>query len=168
MIDYIKTSIIGQFEAALSMLNECIQNCPPDRWENRIANMEFGHVVYHTLCYVDLYLSPGNDSFQLREFHNELDENWFKPKADHPITQTLAADYLQICLHKMRETIAAETEESLQEPAGFYWLSQLTRGELHIYNLRHVQHHAGQLSAHLRRINVDIKWISTGWPSKSS
>ncbi|QDV48680.1 DinB family protein [Gimesia fumaroli] len=163
MLEYIKTSITGQFEAALSMLNECIQSCPPDRWENRIANMEFGHVAYHTLCYVDLYLSPDNDSFQLREFHNEFNENWFKPKTNHPITQALVSDYLQACLQKMRETIAAENEASLKQSAGFYWLSQLTRGELHIYNLRHVQHHAGQLSAYLRRINVDTRWNSTGW-----
>jgi hypothetical protein len=40
---------------------------------------------------------------------------------------------------------------------------------LHIYNIRHVQHHSGQLSAYLRRIGAGINdpkalpWIGTGW-----
>lgn len=33
------------------------------------------------------------------------------------------------------------------------------RGELHLYNLRHVQHHTGQLSAYLRRIGQVPRWV---------
>lgn len=164
MIEYTKQILAAQFEASLGMLNDCIQNCPPEHWHNKIANMEFGYVPYHTLCFVDLYLSPNLDAFELREFHNEQDENRFKPKADHPITQMLVSDYLQTCLKKMRETIASETESSLNLPAGFDWLTELTRGELHIYNIRHIQHHTGALSADLRRLNINLKWGHTGWP----
>ena len=165
MIEYVKQILSAQFEASLGMLDDCIQNCPPIHWQNKIANMEFGYVPYHTLCFVDLYLSPSLDSFVLREFHNEQDENRFKPKADHPITQTLVSDYLQICLQKMRETIAQETETSLNLPAEFDWLAEMTRGELHIYSIRHIQHHTGALSAYLRRLKINLKWGHTGWPS---
>jgi uncharacterized damage-inducible protein DinB len=52
---------------------------------------------------------------------------------------------------------------------GWLRLVDLSRGELHIYNIRHVQHHAGQMSAYLRRVDgalADPKalpWVGTGW-----
>ncbi|MCA9005954.1 MAG: hypothetical protein KDA70_11850 [Planctomycetaceae bacterium] len=165
MMEYYRQIVTAQFEAALGMLNECVLHCPADHWHEKIANMEFGYVPYHTLCYVDLYLSPNLAAFELRPFHNEHDENRFKPKADHPITQTLVTDYLQICLKKMRETIAVETEETLKRKADFDWLEDFSRGELHLYSIRHIQHHTGALSASLRRLKINLKWGHTGWPA---
>ena len=166
MIEYVRHILCAQFEASLGMLDDCIQNCPPAHWQQKIANMEFGYVAYHALCYVDLYLSPSLAEFQLREFHNEHDENRFKPKDNYPITPELVSDYLQTCLQKMRETIAAETEASLNLRADFDWLEPFTRGELHLYSIRHIQHHTGALSAYLRRLDFNLKWGHTGWPSR--
>lgn len=166
MIEYVRQILCAQFEASLGMLDDCIQHCPPAHWHQKIANMEFGYVPYHTLCYVDLYLSLSLAEFQLREFHNEHDENRFRPKADCPITQELVSDYLQVCLQKMRETIAAETEASLNLRADFDWLEPFTRGELHLYSIRHIQHHTGALSAYLRRLDINLKWGHTGWPTR--
>jgi hypothetical protein len=47
------------------------------------------------------------------------------------------------------ETLASETRESLERESGFRWLP-FSRSELHVYNIRHVQHHTGQLSAYVR------------------
>jgi hypothetical protein len=58
MLDYVQKILTGQFEASLGMLNDCIQNYPPRHWDGRIAKYPFWHVAYHTLCFVDLYLSP--------------------------------------------------------------------------------------------------------------
>jgi uncharacterized damage-inducible protein DinB len=54
-----------------------------------------------------------------------------------------------------------ETAATLRGPAGFEWLS-FTRSELPLYNLRHVQHHTGQLSAFLRRAKVKTHWQKAG------
>lgn len=41
----------------------------------------------------------------------------------------------------------------------------------HIYNLRHIQHHTGALSAYLRRVDprlqdrAALRWVRMGWPS---
>src|ERR687884_626066 len=59
MIEYVRTILTGQFEAALCMLNQCVRACPPEHWEGKIANNTFRQVAYHTLFYVELYLSPG-------------------------------------------------------------------------------------------------------------
>ena len=63
MTEYLKQIVIAQFEAALAMLNQCIAACPEEHWEDRIANGTFRWVTYHTLFFVDLYLSPNEDSF---------------------------------------------------------------------------------------------------------
>ena len=72
--------------------------------------------------------------------------------------------YLTICRQKALETLAAERPESLQWESGFSWLL-FSRGELHLYNVRHVQHHTGRLSAYVRRIVEDGErwWVKTGW-----
>src|SRR5687768_11805124 len=133
------------------MLKQCIERCPAELWESNVAALTFRQVAYHTLFFVDLYLSRDEAAFELRELHRVGgDESQPAPCAGLDQDATLA--YLAICRDKLRETLEGETEQSLQAPAGFSWLP-FSRGELHLYNLRHVQHHAGQLSAHLRRLD---------------
>jgi uncharacterized damage-inducible protein DinB len=80
--------------------------------------------------------------------------------------ETLA--YAEFCRQVLVEALARETMESLHGPSGFSWIPT-SRGELYLYNLRHVQHHAGQMSAYLRRLDAGLKqpkalpWIKTGW-----
>ena len=66
MLDYVKKILTGQFEAALCMMDHCLRACPQEHWEGKIANGTFRWVAYHTLFWVDLYLSPGDeDAFVL-------------------------------------------------------------------------------------------------------
>jgi hypothetical protein len=59
MLDYMKSVLTAQFEAALCMLDYCVRECPAEHWEGKIANRTFRWVAYHTLFWVDVYLSPG-------------------------------------------------------------------------------------------------------------
>jgi uncharacterized damage-inducible protein DinB len=155
MLDLYKQSVLSQFEAALWMLRDCIEKCPHEHWSgptSRIAKYEFWHVVHHTLSCADGYLSRDEHEFVPRpEFHpagvsdieNEYPSRMFK-KAE-------MLDYLMVCLRKLREAIPMETEQSLRGPSGFSWV-KVSRAELHLYNIRHVMHHTGMLSAFLRRV----------------
>ncbi len=168
MIEYVKKILFGQFEAALCMLDQCIRACPPEHWEGKIANGTFRWAAYHTLFWVDLYLTlGGEDEFVLRDLHHRGgDERGDTLCPGLSKDETLA--YLSICRQKLLEILPAETAESVQGPSGFSF-HKFTRGELHIYNLRHVQHHTGQLSAYLRRIDsalaapAALPWVTTGW-----
>jgi hypothetical protein len=168
MVDYLKKILSGQFEAALCMMDQCIRACPPEHWEGKIANGTFRWAAYHTLFWADMYFSPGDeDAFVLRDFHHRGgDERESTANPGLSREETLA--YIQICRQKMLETLAAETAEWLRGPSGFS-SRVISRGELHIYNLRHVQHHTGQLSAYLRRVDASLSdpevlpWIDTGW-----
>jgi uncharacterized damage-inducible protein DinB len=164
MIAYVKTILANQFLASLCMLNECIKKCPQENWEGKIANDTFRQVAYHTLFYVDLYLSPGAEAFQLRDCHHRGGDERSSTAACSGLAKDETLSYLAMCRQKALETLASETLESLQRKSGFSWLP-FSRGELYLYNLRHVQHHTGQLSAYLRRIveDGDRWWVKTGW-----
>lgn len=167
MIEYVRTILTGQFEAALCMLDQCLRACPVEQWEGKVANGTFRWVAYHTLFWVDVYLSPGDEQdFVLRDFHHRGGDER-EDRVCPGLEKDEALAYLSICRQKMLETLAAETAESIQGPSGFSY-RRITRGELHIYNLRHVQHHTGQLSAYLRRVDPSIghgalPWVGSGW-----
>lgn len=164
MLDYFKTILAGQFEAALCMLGECIGKCPPEHWEGAIANNTFRQVAYHTLFFVDLYLSRDEGAFELCDLPQRGGDERSPTAVSAGLSKDETLDYLAFCREKAKQAFAAETVESLQGESGFSWLP-FSRGELHLSNLRHVQHHTGQLSAYLRKIVDDGErwWIKTGW-----
>jgi hypothetical protein len=74
--------------------------------------------------------------------------------------------YVEHCREKASTAIAAETADSLAAPCGFPRKS-FSRAELHVYSIRHIQHHAAQLSLRLRLDHqIDIPWVRTGWDDR--
>jgi hypothetical protein len=72
-------------------------------------------------------------------------------------------EYLQYARRKAQETISRESAEVLAGPSGFYW-RKCSRAELHVYNIRHIQHHAAQLGLRLRLdANIDLPWVGHVW-----
>ena len=165
MIDYIRQSLLGQFESALAMHHECISLCPAVQWDQPIANYPFWVVAYHTLCYADLFMTPGGEkAFSPRPIHPK---GWYEYEAEFPsrrFEQAELVEYAIVCRDKARTVLPSETEASLSGPSGFA-RQPFSRLELHLYNLRHIMHHTGQLSAFLRKANVDTRWVKTGWPA---
>jgi hypothetical protein len=167
MIDYVRQVLTSQYEASLAMLNQCIGACPPEHWEDKIAQSTFRWVAYHTLFFTDLYLSPNEHAFQLRDLHHRGGDER-EPIACPGLSKDDTLAYVPICREKMRATVAAETAESLAGPSGFSWY-KINRGEMHLVNIRHIQHHTGQLSAFLRRVDErfqgekTLRWIGSGW-----
>ncbi|HEV8291181.1 MAG TPA: DinB family protein [Tepidisphaeraceae bacterium] len=165
MHDYFSAILSSQFEAALCMMHHCIKACSEKDWEGKIANATFRQVAYHTLFFVDLYLSASAESFELRDLHR-LGGDERGPTVSRGLSKSQTLEYLSICRQKAKETLASETAETLQGPGGF---RKFSRAELHIYSIRHIQHHTGQLSAYLRRLDptlTDSKilpWVGSGW-----
>ena len=131
---------------------------------NKIANATFRQVAYHTLFYSDLYLSPSLEALEPTEIQHRGGLHPAGVATCVGLTKDDTLAYLAACRRKAVQTLAAETPQSLQVGAGFPWLS-LSRGELHWYNIRHIQHHTGQLSAYLRRATGSREdwWVDSGW-----
>ena len=159
-----KSYIWQQFGAAIDMIENAIAACPEEVWGNKIGYSEFWYITFHTLFYLDLYLSESDKSFKPPEPFtlDELDERGLLP--DRVYTKQEILQYLSHGRDKCRLTITHMTEEQANKRSGFSWLD-LSTAEVLLYNMRHVQHHAAQLNLLLsQKLGSAPKWVKkTGY-----
>ncbi len=148
-----------QCGAAIDMLENALRACPEVLWGDRSQRPEFWYVVFHTLFYLDLYLSDSDVGFAPPAPFtlDELDERGLIPERVY--TKEELQKYLEHGRQKCRTTIATMTEERANRRCGFDWLD-ISVTEVLLYNMRHVQHHAGQLNLILRqKIDSAPRWV---------
>ncbi|MCG3138619.1 MAG: hypothetical protein HJJLKODD_02485 [Phycisphaerae bacterium] len=168
MVEIVKRMIRSQMEAALRMVEACVEQCPEERWNEPVCNLAYCQAVFHVLFFTDCYLGANTAALREQPFHQEHPEFFrdyeeLQDKAQEQLYDRPAIHhYLQHCYRKLAELIAAETETTLAAPCGFEWL-KFSRAELYLYNLRHIQHHAAQLSLRLRLDSGEgVKWVRAG------
>jgi uncharacterized damage-inducible protein DinB len=110
----------------------------------------FWYLAYHTLFFLDLQLSSLAEKFSPPPpfDQRELDPEGLLP--ERPYTKQELGTYLQHCREKCRSTLVNLTEDQARQ-ACLYGSLRLTFGELMLYCMRHVQHHASQLNLLLRQ-----------------
>ncbi len=154
-----KISLAQQFVAAIDMLENAIVACPDALWGDRAQQPEFWYTTFHALFYLDLYLSGTEKGFSPPPPFtlDEMDERGLLPDRVYSKAELLA--YLKRGREKCRRTMSALTDEMLEQRCGFSWLD-ISQVEIHLYNMRHVQHHAGQLNTLLRQHAVPVpRWV---------
>ena len=170
-LDTLKELLAHQYEASLSTLNLAVVRCPDTMWNAPVARRKFCQAAFHAVFFADVYLQPSDDVDALKRqpFHVEHTREFrdYEEMEDRPqvllYEKPFVLSYLQNVRRKAQETIARESAEVLSGPSGFHW-RKCSRAELHVYNIRHIQHHAAQLSLRLRLdANVDIPWVSHAW-----
>lgn len=169
MTELFQRLLASQFEASLCTLAHCVEFCPDSMWNARVARFPFCQVAFHTLFFTDYYLGLNADALKLQSYHianPALFGDYEQLEYREPVElydKPQIRSYLEFCRSKAVETLAAETEETFSAPAQFV-RRNFSRAELHVYNMRHVQHHAAQLILRLRLdADVDIPWIGAGW-----
>ena len=169
MIDTFKELLNSQFEASFCMLRQCLDGCPPAQWNAPVGQLQFCQVAFHALFYSDVYLGRDLAALRQQPFHQQhagvfADYEELKKRPQQAVYETdFIGDYLQHCRAKALQAVASETVASLQQRPGFDWLP-FSRAEVHVYNIRHLQHHVAQLSLRLRLdADVEIPWVGTGW-----
>jgi DinB superfamily len=154
-----KEIIWQQFGAAIDTLENAILACPEELWSDRSEQPEFWYVAYHALFWLDLYLSDAAEGFVPPPPFtlSELDPTGLLPERVY--TKIELQTYLGHCRRKCRKTIGALTDEKAHQRFVFGSL-ELYFGELILYNMRHVQHHAGQLNLILRqKLDSAPRWV---------
>ena len=155
----------SQYHAALETLRRTIEKCPAELWTSDACKNAFWRVVFHTLYFTDVYLCENEAAYRpWSGFGGEVrtfDPLSLKNYTGAPPTQAELLGYLA---HLSEVTPQRVDAVPLDAPSGFSWNS-LIRFELHIYNIRHIQHHAAQLSARLReKAGIEIDWVGK-WPN---
>lgn len=158
MNNEVKTMIWGQFGAAVDALENAIKACPKEHWGDETPAMHFWYIAYHTIFWLDYYLSDSTDDFQPPEPYtmSEMDPSGKMPPRVYTPDELLS--YLDHGRKKARRAIFGLTDASFNKVMKFR-KADLSFPELILYTMRHIQHHSAQLNLLLRqRIDSAPGW----------
>jgi hypothetical protein len=158
MDNAVKEILWNQFGASIDMLISTITNCPNDYFE---TNTRFYYITFHTTLFLDYYLTIPPTEFKpllvctskpIEELPKEAIGDMIPDKI---YTKQEVIDYLKKSREKCKNLIYSITEKT--ENRRFYEGDGSNDMdypiiEILIYNLRHTQHHTGQLNLLLRQI----------------
>jgi uncharacterized damage-inducible protein DinB len=159
------TALWQQFGATIDMLENALLACPSTLWNGRLWRdhsdpeyATFWSITYHTLFWLDLYLTGSREE----EFAppapftwTEADPAWVPP--ERPYTKEELHAYFATTRQKCQTTITELSDEKAHQQVDYPW----TEGklvsflELLMYNMRHVQEHAAQLNLFLGQNAID-------------
>lgn len=151
----IRESLWKQFGASIDMLENAINLCTDELWDDK----KFWYSSYHCLFWLDYYLTLEPNSFTPPSPFtlSEFDPSGALP--DRVYSKSELLSYLQHNRNKCHNLIASMTDEV----ANSRWINEykdFSVFEITLYNMRHVQHHAAQLNLLLRQgINNAPNWV---------
>lgn len=159
-----------QFAAAIDMFGEVVRDCPDELWEQQLWGDQpdqwvatgfstFWYLCYHTLFWLDLYLTGAEEGFAPPEPFDlvEMEPNETLPRT---YTRDELLGYLAYCRERCREIITGMTAEQANRLCRFPW-GELPFAELQLYNLRHMQEHGAQLRMFLgQQARQPTRWVT--------
>jgi len=155
----LKITLWHQFGASIDMLENALTFCPDELWD---TPAKFWYIGYHTLFFLDFYLSDEtpmeNDflppaPFTLSEFGTGMPERVYD--------KTELLTYLRFGREKLRGLLTRLTAEEILTKRFVSEYKDYSILEILIYNMRHVQHHTAQLNLLLRQEVKDAPdWVS--------
>jgi len=162
-----KDIIKSQYKASLAMLRDAIEKCTEPLWADERYKPPFWRIAYHGLFFTDLYLSENVEEFSPWAKHIDeyeslgpmIHKGGKLPKEGPPYAKDELQEYYDLIIEKLD---AAVDSLELDQTSGFPWLP-FGKLELQFYNIRHIHHHAGQLSLILRtELGQELGWIAMG------
>ena len=167
MENTLKTALAQQFGATIDMLENVLLACPEALWQVRLwddpqlpRSAEFWYLAYHTLFFLDLYLTGTTEGFMPPAPFtlDELDPAGIIP--ERPFSKEALQAYLAHCRKKCKLTIEGLTDEKATQPCSFPW-GEVSFMALLLDNMRHVQEHIAQLNMVLgQQISWSPRWVT--------
>lgn len=145
-----------QFGASIDMLRNAINMCPAENWN---TESNFWYIAYHTLFWLDYYLTLNPEEFEppVPFTLSEFESNGEMPERCY--TKQELIGYLEFGRRKCHDLIYSLSDSK----ASSHYINPTKNYsvyEIILYNLRHVQHHAAQLNLLLRQeIDNAPKWV---------
>lgn len=156
----LKGALKNQYHAGLTMLLATIEACPRGLWADPGFVNPFWQVAYHAIFYTDFYLRPSETDFVPWEKHRPGHHRFGSNPADATgLVPYAVEDVVEYCL-RCRGVVddAIEVMDLMAGESGFPWYP-ISKLEHQLVNLRHLQHHTGQLTDRLRQsADVGIEW----------
>ena len=165
-----KEVLRSQFGASMDMLGFAINDCPEELWQAKLWDdpnappgfSDFWYVAYHTLFWLDLYLSGAAEGFNPPASFdlNELVPEGVLPGRVFRKAELLA--YLDHCRQEWAGILDGFTDKKAHQDCEFPWSKgKISFAELLLDNMRHVQEHGAQLRMFLgQQRSVNARWVS--------
>jgi uncharacterized damage-inducible protein DinB len=149
----LKTSLWQQFGASIDCLADTVSACPDHLWlaslwltpDAKPERAQFWYVVYHTLFWLDLYLTGTEEGFVPPAPFTLIEQDGDDPLPERVYTKEELQAYLRDCRKRCHTTIETLNDEMAERRCWFGW-GECSFLELLLYNMRHVHGHAAQLS----------------------
>jgi len=159
-----RTAIKNQTHAALHMLVECVDGCPPELWLSGGHPRPYWKIAYHVAAFSQCFLSPSFDSWQKWEHHRReatwtfSDDSFEIPVID-PYTPDQVMEYIRLIQTQVDGLVDALDLD--EDECGIPWYKGLSRAELLILNVRHISEHVGQMHELRIAAGLDVDWRAT-------
>jgi len=160
-------AIRSQFHAALSMMQQAVEKCPPTLWHRAEDRNKYWQVVYHALFYTHLYLQSTAQDFAPWSGHIPKSERMApipNPLPDEAetgpaYTKEEMLNFLAFCRQQVDNVVPTL---DLHTESGFDWLP-MSKIEVQFYSMRHLQLHIGELAERLWVANgIEVDWVGKG------
>lgn len=158
------SALLSQYRAALQMHRSAIEACPDPVWDEESHRNRSWNISYHALYYTHLYASRSEDAFEPwekgRPNCHYMGRLPFPPHTEFELGPPYSkAEMIEYADFVERFLIRALPAEDLEAVSGFEWLP-FRRFELHLYNVRHLQHHLGQITARVQAATGSgVPWV---------
>lgn len=138
------------YSAIIGMLREAIEGCSAELWAERSDEPPFWQQAYHTLWYLDFYLSNAPRSFQGPTLAQERAQNLDVQSGTVIPSREQILQYLEQVNAKCGRVLAETASQPLDGENVFHWTGPTYAHRL-IYNMRHAQDHVSALRSMLTR-----------------
>ena len=153
----IHSVFVSQYRASITMLQEAIIKSPDALWDDSAHENKYWHIAYHTLFFTHLYLAPSESAFQPWPKGRKGYQDLSVKRRDVIYSKAELEEYTAFVFQRVHEGVNVPLQDA---PNGFEWLPKFSRLELHLYNIRHIQHHTGQLADRLKTANIGgPRWV---------
>jgi hypothetical protein len=144
----IRRVILSQYLSALAMLKQAIVKFPRALWNDPKDKDGVWFKAYHALYYAHLYLQPRREDHVPWKGHG-------KPVSSRTLAKDEVLEYLAFV---EQEVLGRVPVVDLMADSGFREI-RVDKLELQFVNIRHIQHHVGELYERLgSRRSVRLDW----------
>ncbi|MBX2923808.1 MAG: DinB family protein [Chitinophagaceae bacterium] len=148
--------LASQYKASLGMFRNVIERTPQEQWNTEDYNNPNWQIAYHTIWSTKYYLGANAESYI--PFENAITgaeslggaQEWENTDAGVVVEGFHTKDELLAFINEVENNLQQRIEAlPLGENSGYEWYPY-SRLELHLNNIRHIQHHTAQIIERLK------------------
>ena len=151
-----KEVLKSQYRASVQMLRSAVECCPDSLWNDEGYKNPFWHIAFHAIFYTHFYLHATEKDFIPWEKHKRGLVSLGDDPGNEKYTKEEILEYIDYFGGRLDELV---DQLNLEATSGFYWLP-FDKLQLQLYNIRHIQHHTGEMCERLgKEGEFEVAWV---------